>query len=329
MITDNSNFIYFSKYETGHRKDYMSFCDYYLGGQKSQNLFKEVFFNKKIFFLMIEENFLLYVIISIVRNLIGLNTYGLTFRANAVFNNKSNRPILKRFSMLFLKKLKRVKTISIIPFYIDKRLEDVCDGWIYDFQFWDIEFFEDQYKDRTKIDFEQKILEISNGRKIVSALGKQNIDKGFEDFCVKYQDVLKDDYLFISAGEIIDIDKKNIENFMKAGIHIINRKISNEELFYLYSISDFIWGCYKPNYDPSSGILGRSLQFKKPVIVRKKSVAEKICIIEKLDHIAIESDIDPNNLKSKLDNYGSTFNAYNNNILKKKSLKYLNKIDLI
>ena len=78
-------------------------------------------------------------------------------------------------------------------------------------------------------------------------------------------------------------------------------------------------GCYKPNYDQSSGILGRSLQFKSLLLLEKNRLQKKICIIEKLDHIAIESDIDPNNLKSKLDNYGSTLNAYNNNILKRAS----------
>jgi hypothetical protein len=329
MTTDNLNFIYFSRYETGHRKDYMNFCDTYLGGQKSTNLYKEVFFNKKIFFLMIEEMFLVYVLISVIRNLIGLNTYGMTFRANTVFNDRSIRSSLKKFLMSILKKLKRVKTISIIPFYIDERLENVCDGWIYDFQFWDMKLFEDKYKNSRNIDFEQKILKISNGRKIVSALGKQSIVKGFEDFCDKYQDALKEDYLFISAGEIIDIDKINVEHYKESGVHIINRKISNQELFSLYSISNFIWGCYKPNYDQSSGILGRALQFKKPIIVRKNSVAEKICISENSAHISIDLDINPKSLKRELDYYSPSFKPYNKNIFRQKSLKYLNKIDLI
>lgn len=329
MTTNNSNFIYFSRYETGHRKDYMSFCDTCLGGQKSTNLYKEVFFNKKIFFLMIEEMFLAYVLISVIRNLIGLNTYGITFRANTVFNDRSIRSSLKKFLMSILKKLKRVKTISIIPFYIDERLENVCDGWIYDFQFWDMKLFEDKYKNFRNIDFEQKILKISNGRKIVCALGKQSIVKGFEDFCDKYQDALKEDYLFISAGEIIDIDEINIEHYKESGVHIINRKISNKELFSLYSISNFIWGCYKPNYDQSSGILGRALQFKKPIIVRKNSVAEKICISENSAHISIDLDINPKSLKRELDYYSSSFKPHNKNIFRQKSLKYLNKVDLI
>jgi hypothetical protein len=44
----------------------------------------------------------------------------------------------------------------------------------------------------------------------------------------------------------------------------------------LYKVSDVVWACYSPEYDQSSGELGRALQYKKAVIVRARSIAENL-----------------------------------------------------
>ncbi|MHA2939517.1 hypothetical protein ACXJY6_14640 [Vibrio sp. RC27] len=279
-------FNFYSRYESGHRLDYINFCSQYMNGERVS--FKNMLTRKEpLLFLMIEENFFLYVLISLFRILLKRKTSGLLFRGVECTRGNSLRLKIKKNVLILLKYFENSKTISIIPFYLDRNLSDICDDWIYDFQFWDKEYLESQCNKLEVSRHEHEIKRIAAGRKIVSAIGKQDVNKGFDKF-IEMSKKNNEKLLFISAGKISDNCRHFINDIDDKNILFIDSFISNNQLVALYRSSDFIWNLYSPQYDQSSGVFGRTLQYKNKPIIRKGSVLEKIALAEKLDHISLE-----------------------------------------
>ena len=275
------NFYFYSRFDSGHRKEYIKYCEEELSGERLY-MFSSFFKRKKIIFLMIEECFLAYFFISIIRSLFRMETYGLLFRGLEVIEKHSLRHRIKYFLLCILKCNPYIKTISIIPFFIAEKLDEIADDWIFDIQFYDLDFFRRTAIDNVKEDIAIKVLPKLklNGRKIICALGRQDINKGSKEFVRIYNEYesLRDKFIFVMAGACSGISQSDCEKFESNGGILINRNISNGELLRLYEISDLIWACYSPKYNQSSGIFGRALQLNKMVIVRVGSVTEKICL---------------------------------------------------
>ncbi|MBR9911304.1 MAG: hypothetical protein GYB33_13230 [Gammaproteobacteria bacterium] len=267
----------YSKYETGHRLDYIKFSESQLGGGRVYGV-ELLLTAKPLLFLMVEESFLLYFFVSICRALFGRKTVGLVFRAKECVQKNSLRLKLKYALMKILKNVNNIRCISIVPFFLCEGAEKICDDWIYDFQFWDKEFLEAMANSNEVSEARKLIYEKANGRKIVCAIGKQDKRKGFDQFVQLYlsSESIREKYLFVSGGEISGIDEKLVSNFEFCGGLLINRRVSDSELVALYEVADVIWVCYSVDYDQSSGILGRALQYSKAVIVRKGSIAERL-----------------------------------------------------
>ncbi|MBW8034422.1 MAG: hypothetical protein FVQ79_01800 [Planctomycetes bacterium] len=56
---------------------------------------------------------------------------------------------------------------------------------------------------------------------------------------------------------------------------LINRYIENPEMFYLYSLADFVYSFYTQDTNRPSGIFRIAVQLKKHVIVRRGSFLHK------------------------------------------------------
>ncbi len=269
---------FYSRYETGHRKEYIEFVTEYLKGHRV-DIFAGMLSKRPLLFLMIEEWFFLFVVISSLRAFFGLRTSGLTFRAHLCISPSSYRLRIKRFILRKMKKSKFCRVLSITPFEIEPGLEDICAAYILDFQFWDKEFVISKYSKAQVESFDAQMLEAAAGRIIVSAVGKQNIDKGIDLFVNLYNDSesIRSSYCFLIGGKVDDIPAQSIEKFINLGGLVINRFISESELVSIYKASKYIWCCYSPNYNQSSGVLGRGIQFSNVVIVRDNSVSHKLC----------------------------------------------------
>lgn len=224
-----------------------------------------------LFFLLIEDHFIQYIYIALARALRGRLTVGLLFRGMEVTRNLTIRHSLKGFALKTLKAIPSVRTISIIPFSANERLQKFTDNWINDPQYWDL-----HSSPESSAAFSEELRGLARGRKVVVALGVLNGKKGFDFFC----DCLRrwggdgSDWLFIAAGKVDLGSAGTAENFERNGGKLYNRYITEQELFTFYEIADFIWAAYSPDYNQSSGVFGRAFQYSIPVLVRKNSVSE-------------------------------------------------------
>ncbi|MEY8216618.1 MAG: hypothetical protein RPR97_19305 [Colwellia sp.] len=270
-------FDFYSMSESGHRLEYIKFSEVELGGSRvfGWDLLKT---KRPLLFLMVEESFFLYVLVALIRSLLGRRTVGLIFRGRECVQRSSLRLKVKYWLMRTLKRINNIRSISIVPFYVTPKIENICDDWIYDFQFWDKDFLE-SLTHKEEVDKAVKLIEAqAKGRKIICAIGKQDKSKGFDQFLRLYlsSEVLREKYLFVSGGKINGIDESLVSKFEGSGGLLINKRISDSELVALYKVANVIWACYSPDYDQSSGVLGRALQYEKAVIVRGESIAEKL-----------------------------------------------------
>jgi len=270
-------FNFYSRYESGHRKEYIEFTKVQLQGSRV-SLLTGVFNRKPLLFLMIEELFFVFCVICCFRSLFRLKTVGLVFRAKECATSEHLKHKIKRYLLKYFKKSQYIQSLSIIPFFVHPEIESFCDDWIYDFQFSDIEFLYSLTESIEIKHFSADLIVKAKGRKIVCAVGKQDKNKGFDKFIENYitSNKLQKKYLFVSGGKVDEACTDLIKQFEMVGGVIINRRISDSELVAFYEVADHVWCCYSPSYDQSSGVLGRAIQFQKGVIVRKGSVVESI-----------------------------------------------------
>ena len=66
------------------------------------------------------------------------------------------------------------------------------------------------------------------------------------------------------------------DQLREAGAHVVDEFVSDECMFSFIKKSSFMWCCYSPNYDASSGIFGRAIQFDKIPLIRSTSRLEKL-----------------------------------------------------
>jgi hypothetical protein len=285
-------FYFYSKFESGHRKEYIEFCNLKLNGTRINKRW-HFFCKEPLLFLMVEECFILYLFISLVRSSAGLKTSGLLFRGKECVTSDSRKMKLKFFLLKILKIFSLIRTISIVPFNLYPDLEKICSGWIYDFQFVDRDYFESKTKKEEVDRYISIILDKAKGKKIISTLGRQDTDKGFEYFTNLHSEYLtgNSELFFISAGKIDPLLKDFEDKLLGDNVMIFNDFISNSLMLALYIISDYIWIYYSPGYDQSSGILGRAFQFNKKVIVRQGSVVDQISEMLGMKKIALNLGI--------------------------------------
>lgn len=273
-----SRFTFFSLSESGHRASYIDFCENYLNGARVTE-FKELFKGSDLLFLMVEECFFRYFFVSIIRALNGRATKGLVFQAAATSMSSGLKYSTKRLMLKVLLKIQLVESISIVPFGPDSEMSKICRRWIHDFQFWDKVFLQERSDPDLVLSAELKFREVIGGRRVITAIGKQDVDKGVLALFHLQEQLFErgvTDTVFIIAGRLRGISDEAVSGFVRNGGILFNTFISDNQIIALYNVSDVIWNVYHSSYDQSSGILGRALQFKRKVLVRSGSVSESL-----------------------------------------------------
>ena len=304
-----NKFNIYSRGEDGHRSDYIAFFETELMARR-RTMRTGLVSRDPLLFLMVEEAFFQYFLISLIRSFFGRKTAGLVFRPLPCLAKATPKLHLKYCLLRVLKVLPRSESISIVPFCVLPNIKEICNARIFDIQFWDLSFLLAN-KDREKIEtLKAELRQQANGRKILSLIGKQDELKGFELVAKSYlaSEDFRGKYLMVSGGVVSGTSTELIEQLTASGAVIMNHRISDEELIALYEAGDVVWACYAPEYDQSSGVLGRALQFGKPVIVREGSVAEKICIEEEHPYCAVQYVMPSNDsILLQLDNLPTRF----------------------
>jgi len=279
----------------GHRKSYLDFVlTLFPSIQiKSRDL---ITFKSPVFFLMVEDSFLLYFGVSLFRAFLGRKTVGLLFRPKPVAENKSVKLKIKRWALLILKKIDNIQTLLILPEETHPGFSEIADGWIYDFQLWDLrevdyQFYFDLKSDKVQTALFSDINSAKDNRKVICALGGQDRIKGFDVFASNYieNSRIQEEFLFAYGGKVKGLDAL-AENFRKVGGFSENRFVSDDDLMSLYASADAVWTLYAADYDQASGIFGRAVQLGIPMIVRKGSLIHQMCLLDSIVHIAMDKE---------------------------------------
>lgn len=284
----------------GHRQSYLDFVKKKFGGERING--KKIFFTSDVvFFLMVEDNFILYFLVCFIRSLCGKNTVGLLFRPKPVLNASNFKLKLKFIILKLLKNNTRVQTLSIVPEILEPSISEIVDDWIYDFQLWDITkkqrvIFHKIRKGDIKFgDFEKykianEIKMQAKNKKILIALGAQNKCKGIHVLSEHISKFNQEKFVVVVAGCFDEASAQQKKYLQDNNALIFDRFMTDEEILALYSIADAVWCYYDPSYDQASGILGRSIQLGVLPIVRPNSLSEKFCKKEKIRYIAPNFD---------------------------------------
>jgi hypothetical protein len=207
----------------------------------------------------------------------GRATIGLFFRPGDCFIEGSIKATIRRLLFSFVSRLPHVHILSILPPEVFPRLHEVATDWIYDPQLWDLEYLNDVSAEPGPKIVDQ-LATASRGRRFLIALGAQNKIKGFDYlvdvWCASPR--LREEYIFVVAGKLAAASAAQAKRFVDLGGILINERITNGELLYLYQKADIIWSCYAEGYDQSSGIHGRAVQLGIPVVVRNDSCIDRL-----------------------------------------------------
>jgi hypothetical protein len=226
---------------------------------------------------MLDRHVFAFLVNAVVRSFRGQSTVGLFFRPAECFLKTSFKYRIKRKLFQAASRLPHVSILTLMPFAVFPRFEEVATGWIYDPQLWDLLHF-GFYENNAFPMLHDLLTSKASGRRILMALGKQQRAKGF-DYLVDLwcsSPKVREAFLCVVAGKVSRDSAQKAEVFVQHGGLLIDRQISDDELMYMYRRADIIWSCYSPAYNQASGIFGRAIQFGVPVTVRKDSYLESL-----------------------------------------------------
>jgi glycosyltransferase involved in cell wall biosynthesis len=272
----------YTRLETGRRRSYLRVLERLFGARRAGRR-RDLFLPRApVLFLMVEEAFLLYVVVGLLRAMIGRRTVGLLARPRTLAVSARWRHALRRAVLHRLKRRRSIQTLTVLPFGIFPAFASIADGWIYDFQLWDLT--EEERRAIEALRDERRTGE----RPVVSAIGTQSPEKGIDLFADVYARSagLRSRCQFIACGRVVPAAGEHAAVLVEAGGVLVDRMLSDAELLGTYAASDAVWCLYPPVGDHASGILGRAAQLGIPVVVRQGSLAHRLCTDESLPHVA-------------------------------------------
>jgi glycosyltransferase involved in cell wall biosynthesis len=248
-------------------------------------------FNANVFFLVIDDDIILFIACALMSVFTGKRVGGLLFRPAQCFYSDRVKYRIKYYVFCLLRKIQNVYVLTVLPFSIDPRLAKIARGWVYDPQLWDGRADRGPSEVATTT-LAQDVLGRAGGRKIIVMLGGLQPEKGFDFFSDVWGScaAVRQRYLFVAAGELARVSEGSAERLRGAGGVVIDRFISEQELHALYRIADIVWAAYAPNRDQASGIAGRAFQFGVPILLRRGSYLAKL--MHDLHHPVIEVEWD-------------------------------------
>jgi hypothetical protein len=275
----------YSRRESGRRPAYLRHLERLFGARRA-GLRDLLFSRAPVLFLMVEEAFLLYVAVALLRAFTGRRTAGLLLRPMPITVSPRRRYRWKRRVLGWLKRFQAIETLTILPFSVLPASSAIAKGWIYDLQLWDLT--EEEREAVELLRSERR----PGDRLVLTAIGTQSPHKGFDLFADIYARIagLRTRFRFIACGKFAPDVADYAAAFCEAGGVAVDRTVSDAELLGAYAASDAVWCLYPPVGDHASGVLGRAAQLGIPVVVRQGSLAHRLCIVENLTHVPATAD---------------------------------------
>jgi len=273
------NFNIFIPIKKGHYRDYAEFLKSLLLPENSffcssfVEKIKVIFSLNPVIFLDIDSKDILWVLLRapFCSNSFAVSVSGEKLLYNhfsfKIWDSKKLRTskfFLRYKVLLFLKKIKRLKLISIHKgTKFENDISKIASLVTYDFQYYDLPYLSIKNQAPKELsDFpisdKQMVLIFNN-----TSAEKKNLPE------LRNWILNSKDFKFIVVGNI-----EFLGNYEASNVISIQRYVNNDELIYLMNFCDYIY-CYYANERPS-GFMGRAMQLDKNVIVQENSYLASI-----------------------------------------------------
>ena len=223
--------------------------------------------------LMIEDHALPFLMLAVARALLGRRTVGLLFMPGPCLKPRRTRLRVKRALLRLCRHWPAVSVLTLIPFHLAPGMEAIASGWIYDPQLWDLSPSTVACVPSTALS--ETISRRAEGRSVIISLGGQTRIKGF-DRLAALTPTLAQRFLVVAAGRVDETLGAEAAAFTAGGGLLVDRILGDDEMLSLYGVATWVWACYAPDYDQSSGIFGRAVQTGAPALVRRGALLEKL-----------------------------------------------------
>ena len=266
----------------GHRHEYLQLLANIfklkpISGQISWKVLVTLVRSPRLLFATLDDHLPTFVIVSIIRAIIGRKTTALFLRPQSCFTGNRLKHFTKLYIFKAIRHLRGLTIATITPFGVEPRYVRVAHHGLSDPQLWDL-------NDGTSLnappntELSIKIHKAASGRPVLCFIGYLDLNKGFGFLTemLRRNPKITDDCLVLAAGISLPHSRETARTFETSGGMLVDRQIDTNELLSLYGVADLVWCCYAPDYDQASGIFGRALQFGKPVLLRKNSLVERL-----------------------------------------------------
>jgi hypothetical protein len=231
---------------------------------------------RTVLFGTIEDHYAGFVAVAFLRALVCRRTVGLFLRPQTCF--KADDVARRTWKGWFFSSLIRVRGISvgtIIPFTFVPHYARIARFGVMDPHMWDKGVPSSLAID---VALTKMVTEQARGRRVLAFIGSVTSIKGI-DFLLSLltrPDWPEDRTFVVIAGSVAAELRGSLQHIQPSRALVIDRMISDAELDTVYLCSDWIWSCYRPDYDQASGIFGRAVQFGKVAVIRKGSQIDRM-----------------------------------------------------
>lgn len=231
---------------------------------------------RTVLFGTIEDHYAGFVAVALLRALLCRPTVGLFLRPQTCFKTDGvSRRTWKGWFFSALIRVRKISVGTIIPFAVAPHYIRVARFGVMDPHMWDRGEASSRAQDA---DLMNALIQQAQGRRVLAFIGSVTSIKGV-DFLLSLltrPDWPEDRIFVVIAGCVAAELRGALQHIQPSRALVIDRMISDVELDTAYLCSDWIWSCYRPDYDQASGIFGRAVQFGKIAVIRKGAQIDRM-----------------------------------------------------
>lgn len=269
--------VVYERRRAGHRENYAKTVASVLGGEPAigdePELLRKSLGARELVITTLESAPVLYTALCLARAAIGRRTSVIATRSHV----EAPRGVVRRTGRAgvyqLLRTLPQVQLLTISPPFgaPDPRME-----FIEDIEFWDLP--DDLLARPPETALSLRVRELRKTRPTLVLLGTIDTIKGHEFLrdLLLAEPRLRDRYAIVACGEVQPGSRSALAPLRELAAVWEDRFITDEELLSLYPEADLVWCCYRPDYDVSSGVFGRAVQFGRPTVVRAGSLVGRL-----------------------------------------------------
>ncbi len=260
----------------GHRQSYVDlFAEHLrlvpLAGPIRWSTFVALVGARRLLFATIDDDYAGFILVATIRSILRKRTVAMFLRPASCFRTDGLIHLAKRWVFQRLKHLPGLTVLAITPFDLKPAVASVAHDWVHDPQLWDLG---KRSVASAASPLGQQIAAHADGRKVLAFIGSARTIKGFQylnEIFAADPDVQTQIHVVV-AGRIAKDCADAASQLRARGATIEDRHITDAEMTEVYQRSEFIWCCYRSDYDQPSGIFGRAVQLGRKPIVRAGSL---------------------------------------------------------